>query len=140
MKYVLFVYDDGDGWHDHGIEDRRGLHNPDEYQAVSTGQAMLLAHYRLRPPRLTTTIRLEGDELVTTEGARAETQALRAVFLLESESSDAVLDVARRLPAVRMGGSVEIRPLIGPDPGRQHHGPSTVSTPDPGKRVANPPP
>ena len=80
MKYVLFVYDDGDGWHDHPSEDKRTLHNADEYQAMDLGAATLIAHYRLRAPRLTTTLSLDGDRIVRTEGPQRGTRALRAIF------------------------------------------------------------
>ena len=70
---------------------------------MDIGSATLLAHYRLRPPRLTTTITLDAGDLVTTVGARSETQALRALFLLDSDDPETVVDVARQLPAVRMG-------------------------------------
>lgn len=121
MKYALFVYDDHDAWRDLPGEDRGTLHDPDEYQSMSTGPATLLAHYRLRPPRLTTTVRLDADDLVTTNGPRAETKALRALVLLECDDPETAVGVAGRLPAVRIGGTVEIRPLIESAPHRRRH-------------------
>jgi hypothetical protein len=122
MKYALFVYDDRDAWADLPSDDRRALHDPGQYQAMTTGSETVLAHHRLRPARLTTTVRMDAGELVTTEGPRAETRALRALLLLEIDDPDAVIEVAGRLPAVRMGGTVEIRPLIEPNPRDKHHG------------------
>jgi hypothetical protein len=47
-----------------------------------------------------------------TEGSSSEaTEALRALYLLESDDPDAVLDLASQLPAVRMSGAIEVWPL-----------------------------
>jgi hypothetical protein len=47
-----------------------------------------------------------------TDGSSSEaTGALRALYLLDSDDPDAVLDFASQLPAVRMGGAVEVWPL-----------------------------
>ena len=35
-------------------------------------------------------------------------------FLLEADDLDAALEVAERVPAARMGGGVEVRPLVFP--------------------------
>ena len=82
----------------------------------------MIVHYRLRPPRTATTIRLAGDQIVSTEGPSAETSAaLRAIYLLESDEPDAVLDFASQHPAVRVGGIGEVWPLIQPGRHSQEH-------------------
>lgn len=43
-------------------------------------------------------------------------EALRALFLLESDDVEAVLRLAGELPAIHLGGSVEVWPLIEPAP------------------------
>lgn len=124
MKYALLVYDSSASWDDLPPDDKRALHDPAEYRATSTGSVNLLAHYRLHSPRLTTTVRMAGDEVIRSDGpAAAASEALRALFLLESDDREAALDIACRLPAVRMGGSVEVWPLIEPDlHGRRRRG------------------
>jgi hypothetical protein len=50
-----------------------------------------------------------------TQGPSASAkEALRALYLLESDDPDAVLDLTSRLPAHRIGGAAEIWPLIEP--------------------------
>lgn len=90
----------------------------EEQQASATPSASVIAaHYRLRPPEQTTTIRLIGDEIAKMEGlSSAAGEAPRALYLLESDDPDAVFELAARLPAVRIGGTVEIWPLIEPSP------------------------
>jgi hypothetical protein len=83
----------------------------DEYHAVAASPGVI-GHYRLRPPKNTTTVRVEKDRLVKTEGPLANTrESFRALYLLESDDHDSVLELAARIPAARVGGAVEVWPL-----------------------------
>ena len=109
MKYALFLYETPGSWHDLSTEQRRALH--DEYHAVAASPG-LIGHYRLRPPQRTTTVRVEEDQIVKTAGPLADRREnLRALYLLESDDHDSVLEVAARIPAARTGGAVEVWPL-----------------------------
>jgi hypothetical protein len=67
----------------------------------------------LQPVATATTVRVESGGTVTTDGPFAETkEVLGGYFLLEAEDLDAALDVAARVPAARLGGAVEVRPLV----------------------------
>lgn len=122
MKYALLAYDTQGFLDSLPAEDKRSLHQAhralhDEHEAAAASSATVVAHYRLRPPRLTTTVRVAGDEILKAEGTSIEaSEALRALYLVESDDPDAVLDLVARLPAVRMGATVEVWPLIEPDP------------------------
>jgi hypothetical protein len=117
VKYALLGHDTEGSLDALPPEDKRALHRAhrklhDDFQAEGTASVNLFAHYRFRPPQLTTTLRGAGDEVARTEGSSSEaTEALRALYLLESDDPDAVLDLASKLPAVRMGGAVEVWPL-----------------------------
>jgi hypothetical protein len=109
VKYALFVYELPGSWHDLSTEQKRALH--DEYRAVAASPGVI-GHYRLRPPRMATTVRVEEDQIVKTVGALADTrESLRAFYLLESDDHDSVLKVAARIPAACTGGAVEVWPL-----------------------------
>jgi hypothetical protein len=72
----------------------------------------IIGHYRLRPPTNTTTVRIEDDRIVKTEGPLSDTREnFRALYLIESEATDAAVELAARIPAARMGGAVEVWPL-----------------------------
>jgi hypothetical protein len=120
MKYAVLGYDTADALGNLTAEDKRALHGAhralhDNAQAAADSSVRVLAHYRFRPPRHTTTVRLAGDGIVSSEGPSAGAgAALRAIYLVESDDPDAVLDLASRLPAIRMGGTVEVWPLIEP--------------------------
>jgi hypothetical protein len=114
MKYALLGYDTEGLLDGLAADEKRALHRAhraphDDAQAAANSSVTVIAHYRVRAARQTTTVRLAGDEVVRSEGPSAEaSEALRALYLLESE------DPAARLPAVRMGGTVEVWPLIEP--------------------------
>jgi hypothetical protein len=75
----------------------------------------------MRPPRHTRTLRLVEGKLESTEGPATETaRTLRALYLLDSDD-ETVLHVASQLPAIHLGGCVEIWPLIEPAPQPEHH-------------------
>jgi len=118
MKYALLGYDTEGAIEALAADDKRALHSGhhalhDEHEAAS-GSVTVIAHYRFRPPRLATTVRLVDGETVTTDGPPASSASLRALYLVESDDRDAVLDLARQLPALRMGGTIEVWPLAEP--------------------------
>jgi hypothetical protein len=109
MRYALLVY--GERTTLDGAS--RALHDPAAYLPLDTGTARLLAHYRLRAPERTTTIRLSGTTPTRSTGPAAEhRETLSALFLIESEQEETVLEIACQLPAVRLGATVEVWPLI----------------------------
>jgi hypothetical protein len=122
MNYAVLIYVAPESLRGLPSEDKNSLHG--EHQAPPASVS-LIAHYRLRPPRTATTIRLKGDEVVKTQGPSAETrEGLRALYVLESGEQDAALEFASQHPAIRLGGTAEVWPLIEPgqhDRERQGH-------------------
>lgn len=97
-----------------------------DYKTLSTNeQAAIAAGYHalnqapgvtvglgLQPPESATTVRVEDGKALTVEGPLVETKdALDGYFILEADDLDAAIDVASRVPAARMGGAIEIRPV-----------------------------
>jgi hypothetical protein len=68
----------------------------------------------LQPPETATTVRVNGTgETLTTDGPFVETkEALNGYCVYEADDLDAAIDVAARIPAARLGGAVEIRPIM----------------------------
>jgi hypothetical protein len=108
MKYALFVYDTPSSWQTLSTEQKHTLHGEYHTLAASPG---IIGHYRLRPPQNTTTVRVEAGQTSKTEGPLATKENLRALYLLESDHHDAVLEFAAQIPAARMGGAIEVCPL-----------------------------
>jgi hypothetical protein len=117
MKYALFVYarDETPG------ETPQARHDPAVYTALHASGAVVLAHYRMRPARLATTLRCAGAEVVQSPGPLGDRQeTLRALFLVEGDDEQAVIDIAAQLPALRGGGSAELWPLTEPNSSERH--------------------
>ena len=110
MKYALLVYDGPGSWHDLDTEHKHAAHG--EYEAVSDSPDVI-AHYRLRSPQRTTTIRVKDNHSVKTDGPLTDTsETFRAIYLVETDDNDSVLELAARIPAASMGGAVEVWPLM----------------------------
>ncbi len=71
---------------------------------------------RLAPSETATTVRAPGGGAVLlTDGPFAETkEVFGGFYLLEAADLDEALELAERIPAVRMGGAVEVRPVDRP--------------------------
>ena len=101
MKYALLGYD-RDGTLDQLVgDDKRALHARHaelRERAPISASVNVLAHYRFRPSPLAT-IRPGGEPgaraVTRSEGAASETSAtLRALYILDSDDPDAVLQLA----------------------------------------------
>jgi hypothetical protein len=68
---------------------------------------------QLQSATTATTVRVRDGAALTTDGPFPETkEALGGYYLLEAPDLDAAIELAARIPAARMGGAVEVRPLV----------------------------
>lgn len=68
---------------------------------------------QLQPPETATTVRVQDGKTLTTDGPFAETkEALGGYLVFEAEDLEAAIELASRIPAARMGGTVEVRPVV----------------------------
>ena len=82
-----------------------------DYQAVNETPGVTPGFW-LEAPEMATTIRVENGETLTTDGPFvAVKEALGGYLFLEADDLDAAIQLASRIPAGRMGGAVEIRPV-----------------------------
>lgn len=64
-------------------------------------------------PATATTVRVDGDQTLTTDGPFVETkEALGGYFVVEADDLDAAIAIATKVPTVRRGGAVEVRPVV----------------------------
>jgi hypothetical protein len=67
---------------------------------------------QLQPPDTATTVRVQDAKTLTTDGPYVETkEALDGYFIFEGDDLDAAIEVAAKVPAVSIGGTVEVRPI-----------------------------
>ncbi len=68
---------------------------------------------RMQSPETATTVRVEDGQTLTTDGPFVETkEALGGYLFFEADDLDAAIELAARIPAARMGGAIEVRPLV----------------------------
>jgi hypothetical protein len=68
---------------------------------------------QLQDPETATTVRVEDGETLTTDGPFvAVKEALAGYLVFEADDLDAAIELASRIPAARMGGAVEVRPIV----------------------------
>jgi hypothetical protein len=66
----------------------------------------------MESPDAATTVRVENGETLTTDGPFvAVKEALGGYLFFEADDLDAAIELASRIPAARLGGAIEIRPL-----------------------------
>jgi hypothetical protein len=109
MKYALLIYNHV--WaRDLPDEERDAVIG--EYEALFDAPGVLDG-IRLQPADAATTVRAENGETLLSDGPFVDAKEyLGGLFLLEAENLDAATAMAQRIPAIRMGGAVEIRPLM----------------------------
>lgn len=96
-----------------------------EYEALSQTRGVLDGN-QLQPATLATTVQVEETGVITKDGPFIDPQEpLGGYYLFEADHLDAAIEFASRIPAARMGGAVEIRPIVE----RATPGASTVSAP-----------
>ena len=58
-------------------------------------------------------MRVENGEMLLTDGPFVDAKEhWAATALVEADDLDVALEIAARIPAARMGGAVEVRPLV----------------------------
>ena len=73
-----------------------------------------VASAQLQPTTTAATVRMKRGERIVTDGPFAETkEQLGGYHLIECADMDEATSIAARIPTLRVGGTVEVRPLAG---------------------------
>ena len=68
---------------------------------------------QMQPAETATTVRVQDGKTLTTDGPFAETsEVLGGYYLVEADDLETAIEVASRIPAARLGGAIEVRPLV----------------------------
>jgi hypothetical protein len=117
MKYMLLIHQgdtptprDPDAWARLSEEEQRAVYDAyrsiNETPGVSSGQ-------ELAPPDTATTVRVQDGKTLATDGPFVELkEAIGGYFFYEADDLDAAIELASRIPAARMGGAIEVRPIV----------------------------
>jgi hypothetical protein len=111
MQYLIQIYSNGNSVWEELSEDQQAAVTQ-EYMKLNE-DAGVRGGAQLQPPETATTVRVEDGRTLTTDGPFADTkEVLGGYWVLEADDLDAAVDFAARIPAARLGGAVEVRPLV----------------------------
>ena len=117
MKYMLLIHQ-GDAptprspeeWNRLSEDEQKAVYA--DYQAINETPGVSPG-VQMEPPETATTVRVKDGRTLTTDGPFVETkEALGGYLFFEADDLDAAIDLASRIPAARMGGAIEVRPLV----------------------------
>jgi hypothetical protein len=111
MRYAVLVYEKPGSFEPLTDEERQSVSA--EYLAIRD-DPRFVDGAQLQPVEAATTIRIVDGKTLITDGPFADTkEVFGGYYVLEADDLDAALEVACKVPSARMGGSVEVRPLVG---------------------------
>ena len=112
MKYLLQIYGTASSAAYARLSDDEQKAILGEYMAIGESPG-IIGGAQLQPVETATTVRVENGETLLTDGPFVDAKEhLGGYYLFEADDLDAALDVAARIPAARMGGAIEVRPLV----------------------------
>ena len=110
MQYALLIYYKPGTNEALGADEYEAVHR--EYMALKDTPGMM-GGAALHPVETATTVRVVDNAVLVTDGPFADTKEIFAGFyLIEADDLDQATEIAARIPAARLGGSVEIRPVV----------------------------
>jgi hypothetical protein len=115
MKYMLLIQQGttplpgSPEWDALSDDERNAVYA--DYGAVNETPGVTPGEW-MESPELATTVRVESDKTLTTDGPFvAVKEALGGYLFFEAANLDAAIELAARIPAARLGGAIEVRPL-----------------------------
>jgi hypothetical protein len=112
MTYLLQIYSSTEMTDYEALSELQKSALTAEYMAIAQSPGMLGGH-QLQGPETATTVRVQDGQTLTTDGPFAETkEAVGGYYLYEADDLDAAIELAARIPAARMGGAIEVRPVV----------------------------
>ena len=117
MQYLMLIHQgdtptpfDQEAWARLSPEEQQQIYA--DYQALNQTPGVTPG-LGMQPPELATTVRVQNGETLLTDGPFVDaTEHLGGYLVVEADDLDVVLELAARIPIARMGGAVEVRPLV----------------------------
>ena len=110
MKYALLIYSDPASHQALSETEYQAAFG--EYVALA-GDPRCLTSGQLQPVETATTVRVQDGRTLTTDGPFADTkEVFGGYYVFEADDLDQAIELASRIPAARLGGAIEVRPLV----------------------------
>ena len=117
MKYMLLIHQgdtptprDPETWAKLSEDEQKAIYA--DYMAINQTDGVSPG-LQLDEPETATTVRVEDGKTLTTDGPFAEIkEAIGGFLFFEADDLDAAIELAARIPAARLGGAIEVRPVV----------------------------
>jgi hypothetical protein len=117
MKYMLLIHQgdaptprDAEAWERLSEDEQKAVYA--DYRAINETPGVSPG-LQLQPAETATTVRVQDGRTLTTDGPFvAIKEALAGYLLFEADDLDAAIELAARIPAARLGGAIEVRPIV----------------------------
>ena len=117
MKYMLLIHQgdtptprDPEAWARLSEDEQKAVYA--DYGAINQTPGVTPG-LGLDAPETATTVRVEDGRTLTTDGPFvAVKEALGGWLVYDADDLDAAIELASRIPAARLGGAIEIRPIV----------------------------
>jgi hypothetical protein len=117
MQYLLLIHQgdtptprDPESWATLSEDEQKAVFA--DYQAVNQTPGVTPG-MGLDTPETATTVRVRDGKTLTTDGPFVEIkEAIGGYLLFEADDLDAAIELASRIPAARLGGAIEVRPVV----------------------------
>ena len=116
MKYMLLIHQgstptphDPAAWARLSADEQQAVYA--DYKAINETPGVTPG-VQMQPPEMATTVRVKDGKTLSTDGPFAELkEAIGGYLFYEADDLDAAMELASRIPAARMGGAIEVRPI-----------------------------
>ena len=117
MKYMLLIHQgttptpqSPDDWARLSEDEQKAIYAA--YKAINETPGVTPG-LGLDAPETATTVRVQDGKTLTTDGPFVEIkESIGGYLLFEADDLDAAIELASRIPAARLGGAVEVRPIV----------------------------
>ena len=117
MKYVLLIHQgttptplDPDAWATLSPEEQQEIYRA--YQELNATPGVTPGE-GLQPPETATTVRVQDGKTLVTDGPFVDAkESLNGYLTFEADDLDAAIALAAKIPAARLGGAIEVRPVM----------------------------
>lgn len=117
MKYMLMIHQgttptplDPEAWAALPAEEQQAIYAA--YKAINETPGVVPGH-GLQSPETATTVRVQDGKAITTDGPFVDTkESLNGYLIYEADDLDAAIELATQIPAARLGGAIEVRPIM----------------------------
>ena len=111
MQYALMFWADPEVAEGMSEEERAAVTR--EFEVLLYDDPRLVSSLRLESPDTATSVRVIGGKTLMTDGPFADTkEVMGGLAIFEADNLDEVLEIAERIPVARLGGGVEVRPVM----------------------------